>query len=601
LSIAFSSLGQDDRALEQYGQAVALFSQLGARTEEATVLSNIGKLLNDQSQPELAIIFLKASVDIREAIRGDIRGLDSSLQQSFTDTVAADYRLLADLLLQQNRIIEAQRVLDLLKVQELDEYLEDVQRSAGTETGVDYWQPEEDVLALYDEVLLAGTELARLQARDPNTLTPAEDARLRELEAQQNRLYTSFINWLDHPQIFAALDQLRVDTRSRTVDIDNFTDLQDNLRQLPQTSVILYPLVLENRLELVLVSADAPPVRYPIDVDALTLNRTVVAFGQALKDPGSDPRATAQQLYNWVIAPLEADLATLGVANIIFAPDGVLRYVPLAALHDGEQWLVERFSFNQITAASETDFAAAPRDDRSLLAAACSACTFSVNVGDDIFNFGDLPATRQEVELLAEQVPGTEVLIDGDFTPDQFQGLLSRYSLIHLATHGLFVSGSPDESFLLFGDGQSVNLRQINRQWRQLDADLVVLSACETALGSAELGNGVEVLGLGFQLQRVGAKAVVASLWRVSDQGTQALMAEFYAALMNGDTPMTKAQALQAAQVALIQNQSVTTGGPLRAGARPVAEDGRALGTPALPGYSHPYYWAAFILIGNGL
>jgi CHAT domain-containing protein/Tfp pilus assembly protein PilF len=601
LSIAFSSLGQDDRALEQYGQAVALFSQLGARTEEATVLSNIGKLLNDQSQPELAIIFLKASVDIREAIRGDIRGLDSSLQQSFTDTVAADYRLLADLLLQQNRIIEAQRVLDLLKVQELDEYLEDVQRSAGTETGVDYWQPEEDVLALYDEVLLAGTELARLQARDPNTLTPAEDARLRELEAQQNRLYTSFIDWLDHPEIFAALDQLRVDTRSRTVDIDNFTDLQDNLRQLPQTSVILYPLVLENRLELVLVSADAPPVRYPIDVDALTLNRTVVQFGQALKDPNSNPHATAQRLYDWVIAPLENDLATLGVENIIFAPDGVLRYVPLAALHDGDQWLVERFSFNQITAASETDFAAAPRDDRSLLAAACSACTFSVNVGDDIFNFGDLPATRQEVELLAEQVPGTEVLIDGDFTPDQFQGLLSRYSLIHLATHGLFVSGSPDESFLLFGDGQSVNLRQINRQWRQLDADLVVLSACETALGSAELGNGVEVLGLGFQLQRVGAKAVVASLWRVNDRGTQALMAEFYAALINANTPMTKAQALQAAQVALIQNQSVTTGGPLRAGARPVAEDGRALGTPALPGYSHPYYWAAFILIGNGL
>jgi hypothetical protein len=158
------------------------------------------------SQPELAIIFLKASVDVREAIRGDIRGLDTDLQQSFTDTVAADYRLLADLLLQQNRIIEAQRVLDLLKVQELDEYLEDVQRSAGTETGVDYWQPEEDVLALYDDVLLTGTELARLQARDPNTLTPAE-ARppCRELEAQQNRLYTSFIDWLDHPQIFAAL------------------------------------------------------------------------------------------------------------------------------------------------------------------------------------------------------------------------------------------------------------------------------------------------------------------------------------------------------------------------------------------------------------
>jgi hypothetical protein len=90
-------------------------TNFGARAGEALFLSNIGILLNDRDQPELAIIFLKASVDVREEIRGDIRGLSTDLQQSFTDTVAADYRLLADLLLQQNRILEAQRVLDLLK------------------------------------------------------------------------------------------------------------------------------------------------------------------------------------------------------------------------------------------------------------------------------------------------------------------------------------------------------------------------------------------------------------------------------------------------------------------------------------------------------
>ena len=403
LGIAYESLGESEQALDQYQQAVDLFQELGARSQRSLFLSKIGQILNDQDQPELAIVFLKASVEVREEIRGDIRGLDTDLQQSFTDTVAADYRLLADLLLQQDRIIEAQRVLDLLKVQELDEYLDDIQRNAQTETGVDFWQPEEDVLELYEEVLVAGAELQRLQALA--TLTPDEQARLAELEAQQSRLYTSFIDWLDHPQIIAAVDQLRVDTRSRTVDIDNFTDLQASLRQLPQTSVILYPLVLEERLELVLVSADAPPVRYPIDVDATTLNRTVVEFGQALKDRRSDPRLSAQQLYDWVIAPLEAELAAIGAENIIFAPDGVLRYVPLAALYDGDQWLAERFSFSQITAASETDFAARPRESRTLLAAACADCDFTVNVGEDAFSFLDLPATRREVELLAEQIP----------------------------------------------------------------------------------------------------------------------------------------------------------------------------------------------------
>ena len=256
LGEAYKNLGQYTLALEEYRQALSISREIGYRDGEGLWLNNIGYLLADQSQPELAIIFLKASVEARESIRGNIRNLEFELQQAYTDTVANDYRFLADLLLQQNRIIEAQRVLDLLKVQELDDYLDDVQRNAQTETGVDFWQPEEEVLALYDDVLLTGTELQRLQALD--TLTPDQQARLAELEAQQNRLYASFIDWLDHPQIIAAVDQLRTETRA-TVDIDNFTDLQASLRQLPQTSVILYPLVLEERLELVLVSADAPP------------------------------------------------------------------------------------------------------------------------------------------------------------------------------------------------------------------------------------------------------------------------------------------------------------------------------------------------------
>ncbi|MBE7385084.1 MAG: tetratricopeptide repeat protein [Leptolyngbya sp. SIO1E4] len=595
IGIAYQSLENYSTALEYFEQSLFIKRELDIRAGEARTLGDIGKLLSAQAQPELAIIFLKASVEVHESIRGDIRELDVGLQQSYTDTVADDYRLLADLLLQQDRIIEAQRVLDLLKVQELDDYLDDVQRNAQTETGVEFWQPEEDVLALYEDVLLTGTELQRLQALD--TLTPDEQARLAELEAQQDVVYTSFIDWLDHPQIIAAVDQLRAETRA-TVDIGNFTDLQASLRQLPQTSVILYPLVLEDRLELVLVSADAPPVRYPIEVDALELNRTVVAFGQALKDRRSDPRELAQQLYEWVIAPLENDLAAVGAEHIIFAPDGVLRYVPLTALYDGEQWLAERFSFSQITAASEADFAAHPRDDRSLLAAACADCAFTVNVGDDAFDFLDLPATLQEVELLAAQVPGAEVLINDDFTPEQFKRLLGSSTLIHLATHGKFVSGAPDESFVLFGNGQTVNLRQMRREWSQLDADLVVLSACETALGSPQLGDGVEILGLGFQLQRVGAKAVMASLWQVSDNGTQVLMNAFYTAIDNG---FSKAEALKRAQQALMADDLSLVGGEgsVRAGAPPMSRDGTSV-SDAYPGYSHPYYWAPFILIGNG-
>ncbi len=129
---AYFSLGQDERAIDFYSQALSIFSALGNRAEAGLTLSTLGRLLNAQAQPELAIVFLKASVDVRESIRGDIRGLDTALQQSFTDTVADGYRLLADLLLQQNRILEAQRVLDLLKVQELDEALRGVRSTSDT-------------------------------------------------------------------------------------------------------------------------------------------------------------------------------------------------------------------------------------------------------------------------------------------------------------------------------------------------------------------------------------------------------------------------------------------------------------------------------------
>jgi CHAT domain-containing protein/tetratricopeptide (TPR) repeat protein len=599
LGVVYDNLGQYDRALEQYGQAVTLFGESGVRAEEAFFLSNIGKLLNDRNQPELAIIFLKASVDVREAIRGDIRGLDTDLQQSFTDTVADDYRLLADLLLQQNRILEAQRVLDLLKVQELDDALRSVQRTSATADGVAFWEIESDLLALYSQTLEEADELAALQARNYDDLTAAEQQRLGELSDRYRDLNRRFTAFLDRPEVATLLNQIRATTDGQNLDIaSQHRALQNNLRALPQKTALLYPLILPDRLELVLITADNPPLRYPIAVTGADLNRAIVAMGQALKDPGSDIQPLAQQLYGWLIAPLAPQLEQAGIESIIYAPDGALRYIPLAALHDGSQYLAERFSISHITAVSLTNLNFAPQpDQRRLLAAACAQCSFTITVGDRVFPFGDLPYTATEVNRLAEQVPNTSVLLNRRFSQTELENRLGSFNILHLATHGAVVAEAPRESFLVLGSGETVSLETIRNDW-SLSAELVVLSACETAVGSTELGSGVEILGLGYQIQQAGAQAVIASLWQVSDPGTEALMAEFYAALGQG---LTKTAALQAAQQALIRNQFAITGGPIRAIALPTAEDGRTLGANAAPGYSHPYYWAPFILIGNGL
>jgi CHAT domain-containing protein len=277
---------------------------------------------------------------------------------------------------------------------------------------------------------------------------------------------------------------------------------------------------------------------------------------------------SARELYNWLIKPIENDLAQAEANTIIYAPDGQLRYIPLAALHDGKQWLVQRFNINNITAASLIDFNPQSLDEPHIFAGAFTTGRYSFQVGMHKFNFAGLPFAGKEVTEIAALIPNTTKLLDSGFNRDATVHQLNDYNIVHLATHGVFMRGQPEESFILFGDGDRATLRDIET-WN-LTADLVVLSACQTAIGG-QLGNGEEILGLGYQMQQAGAEATIASLWTVNDEGTQRLMSAFYQTLQSRKT--STAEALRQAQLALINgnyNQGL------------------------------PYYWAPFILIGNG-
>jgi len=196
------------------------------------------------------------------------------------------------------------------------------------------------------------------------------------------------------------------------------------------------------------------------------------------------------------------------------------------------------------------------------------------------------------VENLAKTVPTTTQLIDTAFTPEVTIPKMDDYTVVHLATHAAFVVGTPEESFILFGNGDRISLADM-QNWSLKNVDLVVLSACETGLGG-KLGNGEEILGLGYQMQRAGARAAIASLWSVSDGGTQALMNAFYAGLENGQ--FTKVEALRQAQIALITSNYQAVG------ERGVGVEAISRTQPPVQAQlSHPYYWAPFILIGNGL
>jgi CHAT domain-containing protein/Tfp pilus assembly protein PilF len=604
IGLVYRKQGQYETALGFYQDALVISQEIGDRRGRAIRLNNIGYVLEALTGPQLAIVFFKESVNQWEAIRGDIRGLDTEDQQAFTDSVADTYRKLADLLLQQDRILEAQRVLDLLKVQELDEYLDGVRSTDTTERGVDPLGAERQIAS---RTVLGGYELAQLRQIPISDLSQAQRQRLAELDAAQRQVIRDFRDFIDSPEIQALVAQLETDIQQDLLtELDEFDNLQNDLadiqRQTGQTAVMVYPLILEDRLELVLITPFSEPSRYPVTVDQTELNEAILAFRQALDDPRSDPRPLAQQLYRWLVEPMAADLEAIDAETILYAPDGKLRYIPLAALHDGEQWLAERFAVNHITAASLQSLTVRPNPEPTILAAAFSEGFFEIQTAQRTFAFGGLPYAGVEVAELAAQFPGTTELTNRDFSRAAVEPFMDSHTIVHLATHAAFVPGLPRDSFILFGNGDTLTLQEIKDDWdgRFNRIDLIVLSACETGVGGPALGNGEEILGFGYLMQEAGAAAAIASLWVVSDGGTQALMEAFYLALQNG---YSKTEALQRAQQALIADDLALVGGEgtVRAIARPTAEDGRALGSNALPGYRHPYYWAPFILIGNGL
>lgn len=332
-----------------------------------------------------------------------------------------------------------------------------------------------------------------------------------------------------------------------------------------------------------------PPIHRTVNVSRQELNQAVRTFRYALEEPTRDAIAPAQTLYSWLIAPIAADLEAAAVSTIIYAPDRSLRYIPLAALHDGDRWLAERFRINHITAASLTDLNTQPQPQPRILAGALTEGPVTVTVGEDSFRFNLLEYADDEVEGIAALSPEVTPLLDADFNRARIERDANRYTILHLATHAKFLVGRPEDSFILFSNRDRWTLADFKAGLLSLTrVDLVVLSACETGVDNT-FGNGEEILGFGYLMQSAGTRASMGSLWAVNDKGAQLLMNEFYEGLVRGQ--LSKAAALQQAQLALIRAGRESDRGGLELINSITTADT----------LSHPHYWAPFILIGNGL
>jgi len=298
-------------------------------------------------------------------------------------------------------------------------------------------------------------------------------------------------------------------------------------------------------------------------------------------------------------------LTTLGLAanqdiqHLIFSLDRTTRYLPMGALYDGEQYLIEKYTVATILSAALTDVS-----QRSPVGTeGVSILGAGVSQGSD--EFRPLPYVPRELDAIIQEANPTDTeglyagktLLDPDFSYTTLRGSLDGQQFLHIATHGKFEPGNRDGSFLLLGDGTELPMPDIETLGTYLeDVHLVVLSACQTALGGPN-EEGLEIAGLGYYFLNSQVDAVMASLWNVRDSSTSLLMQRFYANLAEGTaaTPVTKAEAIQAAQLSFIQSPDVLT-----------TDEERNFGQRATigssePPLSHPYFWAPFTLIGNSL
>lgn len=354
---------------------------------------------------------------------------------------------------------------------------------------------------------------------------------------------------------------------------------------------VLWVMPQDDFLHLVLITPGSEPVTYDVkEAPKATLLAAANLFRQSiLRADSNQYQPLGERLYDWIIRPLAADyLKPAGVDTLLVCLWGGLRSLPLAALSDGEKFLVEDYSVASIPAFNLIDLDYQPQERQGILA-----------MGAQFFRRQPpLPGVPMELSNILNiwGLPQERSFLNQDFTVANLQYQLdyrtpqNPFDVVHLATHAVFQPGRPENSFIQFWD-QPLGLDELARlNWRNPPLELLVLSACETALGDpqAELGFG------GVALQ-AGVKSALASLWSVSDAGTLALMTEFY---QNLGQVSTKAEALRQAQLQLLQGKTRIEDDRLVSsrGADPLPESLQELGDLDL---RHPFFWASFTLISS--
>ncbi len=515
-------------ALTEQGLALAQAQNITNDAREVTYLwqSQLGQFLEQQGKTTAAISAYTSAFNTLQSLRTDLNANNQIVQFDFRDRVKPVYLRLANLLLQSNDP-QASKSLNLATKAKTN--------------------PNNSNLELARQII--------------------ESLQLAELD-----------NFFQDPC---------VQTADTTVTIE----------QIDPEAAVIYPIVLRDRLEVILSLPNRPLQKFSTAINQTKVNQTIDLLYDSLYNPSVDNSAvnifsttpieptevkanmqtllpTLQQIYSWLIEPLTPELTANNVKTLVFVLNGRLQNVPLSALYDGKQYLLEKY---QIALAPSLQLLAPQTTSRDKIKILTAGLSQQVEVAGDIFPA--LNNVPQELNQIKAIFPQSQQLLNQEFTQANLEEQLqSDFSVIHLATHGLF-SSDPNRTFIITGDGQIIDINTFGSILRssQTRPELIVLSACDTATGDERA-----ILGLAGMAVRSQTSSTIASLWSVGDDSTTKLMNQFYQKFQ--DPRISKVSALRQAQLSSIDS--------LRA--NPPNSDLKDLPP-------HPYSWAPYVLVGNWL
>ena len=537
LAQLYAQKGQLFQATEITRQALILAQEqdINGDAREITYLwqSQLGSLLKQQGDTQGAIVAYTGAFNTLQSLRNDLNANASDVQFDFLQEVKPVYLELADLLLKS----------DL---------------------------SEEEV----DSLILSNPSIS-------------QEKSITKTKTSKNRL--EFARRVMESLQLAELDNFFQDPCSEE------TDVAVQIDDIDPQAALIYPFVLSDRLELLIslpgkslqqaaIPISETEVNDTLDqlydcLDNLTANnsaRNILStsnpYPQELKENLEKILPVLSQIYDWLIQPFKAQLDAQQIKHLVFVLNGRLQRIPVAALYDGQRYLIEQYGISLIPSLQLINAQKLQQEQIKVLAAGVSQ---QLQIEGEFFPA--LVNVPTELEQIKQAFPTSQKFLNDQFTPVTIETQLqANFSVVHLATHGLF-SSDPNKNFIITGDGNKIGINELSTLLKAKEGqklELLVLSACETATGDERA-----VLGLAGMAVRSGARSTLATLWPVEDASAAKVMGQFY---QQWKQKKPKLEALRTAQLQLIDSLKV----------EPPFEELKNLPP-------HPYYWAPYVLVGN--